>query len=62
MKYAPPNPKRGIVSLIAITLIFVGASFQWGVSSGLCIIGLLLYIDCVVDNAVERFTDTTNWG
>lgn len=61
MKYIKPNQERGIWSLIAMCLIAFGAGFQWGFGAALFAIGIDISISCIIDNAVERFTNTTNW-
>lgn len=61
MRYIEPNKSRGIWSLIAIFLIAFGAGFQWGFGAAMFAIGVDLSISCIIDNAVERFTNTTNW-
>lgn len=61
LKYIAPNKQRGMWSFVSWILIFVGAGFAWGWPVGLFFLGIDISLSCLIDNAVERFTKTTNW-
>lgn len=50
------NPARGLISLLAIVVSTAGAGILWGVGAALIAGGLLIWIDCSLDELAERVT------
>ena len=61
MKYLPPNNARGLIGLLALFSMIVGAYLLWGGGAALLIGGLFMAIDCSADEIVERITKTTRF-
>ncbi len=58
MTALPANPVRGLVGIVALICMTVGAGILWGIGGGLFAVGLFMAIDCSSDEVVERITKT----
>ena len=59
MKNLPANPIRGLIGLIGIGFMIVGAGVLWGSGGAMFVGGLYVAIDLSSDEIVERITRTT---
>lgn len=59
LKMMKPSAERGMLGMLAMALIAIGAGILWGIGGCLLAIGLALWVDLSTDEAVERFTGTS---
>ena len=59
MTNLPANPVRGLIGLIAIGFMIVGAGVLWGEGGAMFVGGLYVALDLSSDEAIERITRTT---
>lgn len=50
------NQARSVMGLVGSLACAIGAGFQWGIGTAFFTFGLILWIDTVVDEVVERIT------
>jgi predicted PurR-regulated permease PerM len=52
----PANIGRGLMGLLALTLIAIGAGLLWGIGGSFLAIGLTVFANASTDEALERLT------
>jgi hypothetical protein len=58
LKTIPANPVRGLIGLLGLIMMAIGAGILWGSGGAFLALGLFLTVDASFDEVVERITLT----